>query len=99
MKALAVLRLALTLAVSAPAFPVLRSVGGEKLAQGEWLQIARGAQVQNRLTFRFRDGSLYDERVVFSLKDTFTLVSYQLVQKGPPFPESIDAKVDRETGR
>src|SRR5207245_22068 len=115
MKALAVLTLALTLAVSAPAFaepiavqftegvshafPVLRSVGGEKLAQGEWLQIARGDRVENRLTFRFRDGSLYDERVVFSQKDTFTLVSYQLVQKGPSFPESIDAKVDRETGR
>src|SRR5439155_825838 len=81
------------------AFPVLRSVGGEKLAQGEWLQIARGDRVENRLTFRFRDGSLYDERVVFSQKDTFTLVSYQLVQKGPSFPESIDAKVDRETGR
>ncbi|PYN27138.1 MAG: hypothetical protein DMD76_08705, partial [Candidatus Rokuibacteriota bacterium] len=105
MKALAVLTLALTLAVSAPAFaepiavqftegvshafPVLRSVGGEKLAQGEWLQIARGDRVENRLTFRFRDGSLYDERVVFSQKDTFTLVSYQLVQKGPSFPESI----------
>src|SRR5881628_631222 len=115
MKALAVLTLALTLAVSAPAFaepiavqftegvshafPVLRSVGGEKLAQGEWLQIARGDRVENRLTFRFRDGSLYDERVVFSQKDTFTLMSYQIVQRGPSFPESIDAKVDRRTGR
>src|SRR5204862_6407004 len=114
-KALAFITFALTHAVSAPAFaepiavqftegvshafPVLRSVGGEKLAQGEWLQIARGDRVENRLTFRFRDGSLYDERVVFSQKDTFTLVSYQLVQKGPSFPESIDAKVDRETGR
>jgi len=37
--------------------------------------------------------------VVFSQKDTFTLMSYQIVQKGPSFPESIDAKVDRETGR
>src|SRR5205814_1163685 len=59
----------------------------------------RGELVENRLTFRFRDGSVYDERVVFSQKDTFTLMSYQIVQRGPSFPESIDAKVDRETGR
>src|SRR5438270_12560416 len=115
MKSLFVLTCALTLAVSAPAFaepvsvkftegvshafPVLRSVGGEKLAQGELVQIPRGDRVENRLTFRFKDGSIYDERVVFSQNDTFTLMSYQIVQKGPSFPESIDAKVDRDTGR
>ena len=114
MKALAVLACALTLAANAAfaepvsvkftegvshAFPVLRSVGGEKLAQGELVQIPRGDSVENRLTFRFRDGSVYDERVVFSQKDMFTLMSYQIVQKGPSFPESIEAKVDRETGR
>jgi hypothetical protein len=80
-------------------FPVLRSAGGEKLAQGELIQTARGDRVENRLTFKFRDGSLYDERVVFLQRDTFTLMSYQIVQKGPSFPESIEAKVDRETGR
>src|SRR5882724_6847902 len=115
MKALAIITFVLTFGASAPvfaepigvkftegvshAFPVLRSVGGEKLAQGEMTQIPHGDRVENRLTFRFRDGSLYDERVVFSQKDTFTLMSYQIVQKGPPFPESIVAKVDRETGR
>lgn len=83
----------------AHAFPVLRSVGGEKLAQGEFVQIPHGDLVENRLRCRFRDGSVYDERVVFSQRDTFTLMSYRLVQKGPSFPESIDAKVDRETGR
>ena len=115
MKALAALTCVLTLAAASPAladpvgvkftegithaFPVLRSVGGEKLAQGEMVQIPRGDLVENRLTFRFRDGSLYDERVVFRQKDTFTLMSYQIVQRGPSFPESLDAKVDRETGR
>jgi len=115
MKSLALAACALALASTSPAFaepvsvkfteglgrgfPVLRSVGGEKLAQGELIQIPRGDLVENRLTFRFRDGSLYDERVVFSQKDTFTLMSYQIVQKGPSFPESIDAKVDRVTGR
>jgi hypothetical protein len=81
------------------AFPVLRSAGGEKLAQGELTQIPRGDRVENRLVFKFKDGSLYDERVVFSQKDVFALVSYQIVQRGPSFPESIEATVDRETGR
>jgi len=115
MKALAILTCAITLAATTPAFadpvavkftegvthafPVLRSVSGEKLAQGELVQIPRGDRVENRLTFRFRDGSVYDERVVFSQRDTFTLMLYQILQKGPAFPETIDAQVDRETGR
>ena len=115
MKSLVVLTCAITLAAASPvfaepvtvrftegvthAFPVLRSAGGEKLAQGELTQIPRGDRVENRLTFRFRDGSVYDERVVFSQRDMFTLMSYQIVQKGPSFPESIEAKVDRDSGR
>src|SRR5207237_1337944 len=71
----------------------------DQLALGELIQIPRGELVENRLTFRFRDGSVYDERVVFSQKDAFSLMSYQITQRGPSFPESIDAKVDRETGR
>ena len=80
-------------------FPVLRDANGERIAQGDLVQIARGDRVENRLTFRFRDGSFYDETVVFSQRDVFTLMSYRLVQRGPAFPESIDAHVDRETGR
>ena len=80
-------------------FPVLRDVRGDKIAQGDLVQVARGDRVENRLTFRFRDGSFYDETVVFSQRDVFTLLSYRLVQRGPSFPESLDASVDRETGR
>jgi hypothetical protein len=81
------------------AFPVLRSASGEKIAQGELVQVPHGDRIENRLTFRFRDGSFYDERVVFSQRDMFTLLSYSLVQRGPAFPEMLDATVDRETGR
>jgi hypothetical protein len=81
-------------------FPVLRSLGGEKLAQGEMLQIPRGGDVvESRLVFRFIDGSLYDERVVFSQRDVFTLLSYRIVQRGPSFPETLEASVDRASGR
>ena len=81
-------------------FPVLRSVSGEKLAQGELSQIPRGGDVvESRLVFRFKDGSLHDERVVFSQRDVFTLLSYHIVQRGPSFPETVEASIDRATGR
>ena len=80
-------------------FPVLRSLAGDKLAQGELVQVARGDVVESRLVFRFKDGSLYDERVTFSQRDVFTLQSYHIVQRGPSFPESLDARVDRASGR
>lgn len=80
-------------------FPVLRDAKGEKIAQGDLIQVARGDRVENRLTFRFADGSFYDETVVFSQRDVFTLLSYRLVQRGPSFPETIDATVDRSSGR
>jgi hypothetical protein len=81
-------------------FPVLRAMDGEKLAQGELSQIPRGGDVvESRLVFRFKDGSLYDERVVFSQRHVFTLLSYRIVQRGPSFPETIEASVDRATGR
>ncbi len=115
MKALAALTAALALTTAAPAFadpvavaftegvthafPVLRSASGEKLAQGELIQVPRADRVESRLSFKFKDGSLYDERVVFSQKDVFTLHAYQLVQRGPSFPEAIEASVSRETGR
>jgi hypothetical protein len=81
-------------------FPVLRSAKGEKLAQGELIQIPHGGDVvESRLVFRFTDGSVYDERVVFAQRKVFTLLSYGLVQRGPSFPESVEASFDRTSGR
>ncbi|HEY3068641.1 MAG TPA: hypothetical protein VGL09_22855 [Methylomirabilota bacterium] len=80
-------------------FPVIRSVKGEKIAQGELTQVARGDRVESRMVFRFRDGSLYDETVAFAQNGVFTLLSYRLVQHGPSFPEKIEAWVDRATER
>jgi hypothetical protein len=81
------------------AFPVLRTTNNETLAQGDFAQVARGDQVTARLVFRFKDGSLYDETVVFSQRDRFTLLSYRIVQRGPSFPETLEASMDRQTGR
>jgi hypothetical protein len=80
-------------------FPVLRSTRGDILAYGDLVQIARGDRVDNRMVFRFLDGSRYEENVVYSQRDMFTLLQYRMVQRGPSFPEAIEASLDRETGR
>jgi hypothetical protein len=80
-------------------FPVLRSASGEKLAQGDLTQVVQGNVVRARLIFRFTDGSLYDESVTFSQRDVFTLLSYRLVQRGPSFPETVEARIDRDSER
>jgi hypothetical protein len=83
----------------ARAFPILRSQKGEKLAQGDLVQVARGDRVESRMVFRFNDGSLYDETVVFRQNGVFTLLSYRITQRGPSFPETLEASFDRETER
>src|SRR4029434_6041963 len=80
------------------AFPVLRSMNNETLAQGDFAQVTRGDQVISRLVFQFKDGSLHDETVVFSQRDRFVLQTYRIVQRGPSFPETLEASMDRQTG-
>jgi hypothetical protein len=80
-------------------FPVLRSLEDEKLAHGDLVQVAEGDRVVSRLVFRFKDGSIHDETVVFSQRGVFRLLTYRLVQRGPSFPETLEAFIDRETGR
>src|SRR5262249_20132707 len=63
------------------------------------VQVARGDVVDSRMTFRFTDGSVYDEHVVYSQADVFRLIRYRIVQRGPSFPETLEASIDRETGR
>ena len=59
--------------------------------------LKEGDVVENQLVFRFKDGSLHDEKVAFSQQRVFTLISYRLVQRGPSFPEQIDISMDRGT--
>jgi hypothetical protein len=80
-------------------FPVLRDANGRTIAHGDLMQVPRGDRIENRLTFRFGDGSFYDEQVVFSQRDVFTLLSYRIVQRGLSFPETVEASIDRESGR
>ncbi|HSL04683.1 MAG TPA: hypothetical protein VK901_14240 [Nitrospiraceae bacterium] len=77
---------------------LVRSLSGEILGEGEMTQVLKENDlVESRLVFRFKDGSLHDERVAFSQQRVFTMISYRLIQRGPSFPEQIDISVDRGT--
>jgi hypothetical protein len=77
----------------------LSSTKGERLAQGELIQTVGRAGVDTRLTFRFKNGSLYDERVTFVQRRVFSLLSYRLKQTGPSFPHTMEVAYQRPTGR
>ena len=81
------------------AFAVLRSSDGAALADGDMVATLDNNQMQSRTSFHFKDGSTYDETVVFSQSGDFKLVRYHLVQKGPAFKIQEELSMDAETGR
>jgi hypothetical protein len=80
-------------------FLVLRTLEGRRLADGDMIQVSDGGRVTNHLVFRFRDGSIHDETVVFSQHKNFQLITDHLVQKGPSFPHSMDVSIEAGTGQ
>jgi hypothetical protein len=79
-------------------FLVLQDLDGKTIADGDLTQIAKGVRVTDRMTFHFKDGSLYDETFVFTQRATFHLVSDHLIQKGPAFKKQMDTWIDVATG-
>lgn len=80
-------------------FLALRTLNGESLAAGDLIQFTHGGRVTSQLVFRFKDGSVHDETVVFTQRGNFRLVSDHLVQKGPAFERALDVSLDGKTGR
>jgi hypothetical protein len=80
-------------------FLALRTPSRGFLASGDLLQVVRRGAVQSRIVFRFKDGSVFDETVVFTQDRVFTLQSYRLLQKGPVFSEDSDISMERKTGQ
>src|SRR5258708_9096149 len=80
-------------------FLALRTMDGNRLADGEMTQIAEGDRVTSRLIFRFKDGSLYDDTTIFSQRGAFRLLSDHLVQRGPSFKQPMETSVDASSGQ
>jgi hypothetical protein len=79
-------------------FLSLSTLDGRKLADGELIQTSRAGRVTSRLVFRFADGSLHDETVVFTQRGRFRMLHDHLVQRGPAFPHPVESEIDGTTG-
>jgi hypothetical protein len=80
-------------------FLVLRNLEGKTIADGQMTQDARGDRVTDHLTFRFKDGSTYEDTTIFSQRGSFRLLSDHLIQKGPSFKSPLDAALDASAGQ
>ena len=80
-------------------FLALRTVEGKLLADGEMTQVAEGDRVSDRLMFRFKDGSIYDDTTIFSQRGTLRLLSNHLIERGPSFRHPIETSLDTSTGQ
>jgi len=58
---------------SAHGFVVLNAMEGKRLATGDMTQSVAGDRVTSRLLLRFRDGSVDDDRTVFTQRGVFRL--------------------------
>jgi len=79
-------------------FLVLRDLDGHVLAQGDLLQVPRGGEIDKRMVFHFKDGSVFDEHVVFTEVGVYALKSYKLSQKGPAFAVDTEISMTVATG-
>ncbi len=79
-------------------FLVLHTLEGKVLAAGDQIQTVQGDRAMSHLIFRFKDGSIDDETVVYSQRDHFRLISDHHIQKGPTFPKPMDVLIIASTG-
>ncbi len=77
----------------------LKTEDGKRIGTGELSQVVQGDRVQVRLVYRFLDGSIDDERSVFTQKGAFRVVTDHHVQKGPSFPDPGDVLIDMAKGQ
>ena len=80
-------------------FLVLTEINGGVIASGDLRQTVTSNGIEDRTIFRFKDGSLSDERVIFTQKGVFSMRSYQSIQRGPAFPEDKEISLDRGSGK
>jgi hypothetical protein len=79
-------------------FLVLRGVDGATLAHGDLLQVVRGGEIDKRMIFRFKDGSVFDENVTFTERGVYALKSYRLSESGPAFAADTEISMTAGTG-
>jgi len=79
-------------------FLILRTPDGKPIADGESTQVAEGDRVTTHMWFKFKDGSFYDQKTVFSQRGTFHLLSDHVLQEGPTFKRRQETSIDASNG-
>jgi hypothetical protein len=79
-------------------FLVVRTMEGKTIAAGDLIQVVEGDRLVSNLSFHFKDGSVDDEKTVFTQDHDFRLISDHHVQKGPSFPHPMDVSIDTSSG-
>src|SRR6201982_3541525 len=79
-------------------FLLLRTPDGKPLADGDSTQVAQGDNVTSRMSFKFTDGSGYEQTTTFSQRGTFRLLHDHVVQKGPQFKPPMETSIETTTG-
>ncbi len=80
-------------------FLVLQTLEGKTIADGEMTQVTRSGRVTGHLSFHFKDGSLYDDTVIFSQRGIFRLLTDHLIERGSSFTQPMDTLIDASTGQ
>jgi hypothetical protein len=81
---------------SSHGFVALKTLDGKIIATGESTQTVSRGKVSSRLVFRFNDGSVDDDGIVFTQQGFFRLISDHHIQRGPSFPKAINFLIDME---
>ncbi|HEY3934558.1 MAG TPA: hypothetical protein VGL65_08055 [Gemmatimonadales bacterium] len=76
-------------------FLALHSLDGVELARGDLVQRANGTAIESTLSFRFGDGSRFEETVDFTQTRAIELEKYHLNERGPAFDRDLDATLWR----
>lgn len=79
-------------------FLVVHNAAGEAIAYGDMIQDTKRGVVTSRLTFHFKDGSLYDDTTIFSQRRVFRVLSDHLIEKGPSFKQPMETWLNGRTG-
>ena len=80
-------------------FLVLRTLDGERMADGDLIQVPSGGRVTDALDLSVQGRMIHEESAVYTQHLRFRLLSARLVQKGPTFPRALDMSVDAAKNR